>query len=670
MYKNVITVPIPNGIHTRIAAIIVHKAVQIKNKLGINLYIKTLSSKAPLAISMLALVSLKIKQNETIEVCCNEDTENGKKAVHDMCNFIINDLADNNPTTSKIDDIIEQNTIAYEQIVKNIPVGIVVIDENARITTMNDYGLKIVNKSISEVTGRFVKNVIPTSDLPNILKSKKKKVGETQYINDKLVIANRSPIFSNGMVIGALGVFQDISELVGIKELNERFKKILEASHELICFVDDRRIVSYINPAYEKHYNVKNSDIVGKDLIDISPNDLIIKVYNSKKSISNQVYHKDNKTIISTVTPIFADKKFKGVMSISRAADELKDLIQKLKNSEEKLNYYKEELNRHNGINGSFDSIIGNSGSLKECLIVADKASKSTSTVLIRGESGTGKELIAKAIHNNSNRKNEPFIRINCAAIPENLFESELFGYEKGAFTGAVKSKPGKFELADGGTIFLDEIGDMPLSMQVKILRVLQEREFESVGGLVTHKVDVRIIAATNKNLEEMLKQNKFREDLYYRLNVISILLPPLRDRKEDINLLVEHFIKKISKKLNKKVYKIDKKSLNYLREYHWPGNIRELENIIERAINMCDGDTIHSNDLPFFIKGENHDTEELINLKDGEIATMKEYEREIIEKAVKKYGSYNKAGKALGLTHRTVSLKCKKYGIHINKTH
>ncbi|WP_446897971.1 sigma 54-interacting transcriptional regulator [Clostridium sp. LBM24168] len=667
MYKNIITVPIRNGIHIRIAAIIVHKAVQIKNRYGINLYIKKLTAKEPLAVSMLALVSLKIKENEKIEVSCLENTENSKAAVHELCDFITNDLSQNNPIASKIDDIIEENTIAYEQIVKNIPVGIVVIDKNARITTMNEYALKIVDRNLREVTGRFIKDIIPTSDLPNLLKLKIKKVGETQYINNNIVISNRSPIFSNKKVIGALGIFQDISDLVGIKELNERFKKILEASHELICFVDDRRIVSYINPAYENHYNIKNSDIVGKDLINISPHGLRIKVFKSKKPIKNKVYHKYNKTIISTVTPIFADKKFKGVMSISRTADELKNLLKKLKDSEEKLNYYKEELNRQNRLGGSFHSIIGNSGSLKECLVIAEKASKSTSTVLIRGESGTGKELIAKAIHNNSNRKNEPLIRINCAAIPENLFESELFGYEKGAFTGAVKSKPGKFDLANKGTIFLDEIGDMPVSMQVKLLRVLQEKEFESVGGLTTHKVDVRIIAATNKNLESMLKINKFREDLYYRLNVISIMLPPLRDRKEDINLLVEHFIKKINKKLNKNISRIDKKSLNYLMEYHWPGNIRELENIIERAINMCDGDIIKSTDLPFYIKNDNPDTESLINLRNGKLATIEEYEKEIILKAMQKYGSYNKAGKILGLTHRTISLKCKKYGIDKN---
>lgn len=282
MYKNTIKVPIPNGIHTRIAATVVHRAVQLKNKYGINLYIKTLSTKEPLAVSMLALVSLKIRENEAIEVSCAEDIPNGKMAVKKLCDFITKDLVKNNLDISKIDDIIEENTIAYEQIVENIPVGIVVIDKNGRITTMNDYALKIANKSLSEVIGRFIKDIIPTSDLTNVLKIMKRKVGETQYINNNLVISNRSPIFSNNTVIGALGVFQDISDLVGIKELNERFKKILEASHELICFVDDRRIISYINPAYEKHYKVKSEDIVGKDLIDISPNGIRIKVFNSK----------------------------------------------------------------------------------------------------------------------------------------------------------------------------------------------------------------------------------------------------------------------------------------------------------------------------------------------------------------------------------------------------
>lgn len=667
MYKNSIIVPIPNGIHTRIAAMIVHKSTELKNKYNINLYIRNLSTKEPLAISMLALISLKIKENEIIEISCKEDSQAGQNSVLDLCDFISKEIATNNSTLSKIDDIIEENTIAYEQIVRNIPVGILVIDANGYITAMNDYSLKIVNKQLKDVIGRHVKDIIPTSDLTNVVLSKERRVGETQYINNHLVITNRSPIFSNNNVIGALGVFQDISELVGIKELNEKFSKILETSHDLICFVDERRIVSYINPSYEKHFGIKSSEIVGKDLLKVSSNGLRIKVFNTKEPAENVVNRKDNISIITSVQPIFIDGTFKGVISISKSVNELKDLVKKLEDSEEELRYYKEELKRHTNLSSSFSTIIGCSSSLKDCTIIAEKASQSTSTVLIRGESGTGKELIAKAIHNNSTRKDKPFVRVNCAAIPENLLESELFGYEKGAFTGAVKSKPGKFNIANGGTIFLDEIGDMPTSMQVKLLRVLQEREFESVGGLDTQIVDVRIIAATNRNLEKMIKENEFREDLYYRLNVINIMLPPLRHRKEDINLLVEHFIQKISLKLNKNVKDIDKKTLMYLQEYHWPGNIRELENIVERAINMCENNIITEKDLPFYIKNENSTNNSLINLRNGELSTLEDYEKEIITLAIKKYRSYNKTGKALGITHRTVALKCKKYGIDVD---
>ncbi|MBV7271558.1 sigma 54-interacting transcriptional regulator [Clostridiaceae bacterium UIB06] len=667
MYKNSITVPIRNGIHTRVAAMIVHKAAELKNKYDINLYIRNLSSKEPLAISMLALLSLKVREDEIIEVSCKEDSLNGQKAVVDLCNFITKDMATNNSVLSKIDDIIEENIIAYEQIVENIPVGILVIDANGYIVTINDYALDIAGKNSSNVIGRNIKDIIPTTDLPNTILSKKREVGETQYINNRLVITNRSPIFSNDKVIGALGVFQDISELVGVKELNEKFQKILEASHDLICFVDDRKIISYVNPAYEKYFGINSSDIVGKNIIQVSFSNLLDSVFNTKKPIENSIHKADGINVISTIEPIFIDGNFKGVMSISKAVDELKDLVNKLEESEEELNYYKEELKRHSELGSSFNSIIGCNGSLKDCLMIAQKASQSTSTVLIRGESGTGKEVIAKSIHNNSDRKDNPFVRVNCAAIPENLLESELFGYEKGAFTGAIKSKPGKFNIANGGTIFLDEIGDMPLSMQVKLLRVLQEREFESVGGLVTQSVDVRIIAATNRNLEEMIKQNKFREDLYYRLNVIAIILPPLRNRKEDINLLVEHFIHKINDKLNKNVTGIDQKSLMYLQEYHWPGNIRELENIIERAINMCDGNIITKKDLPFYIIDINSESDSLINLTNGDLQPLEHYEKELITLAMKKYKSYNKAGKVLGITHRTVALKCKKYNININ---
>ena len=371
--------------------------------------------------------------------------------------------------------------------------------------------------------------------------------------------------------------------------------------------------------------------------------------------------------LITTIEPIFIDDTFKGIISTSKTVIEIRELVSKLRKSEEELNYYKDELLRHTS-NSSFKDIIGSSGILKDILYICEKASKTTSTVLIRGESGTGKELIAKAIHNNSDRYKESFVRVNCAAIPENLLESELFGFEKGAFTGAIKSKPGKFAIADGGTIFLDEIGDMPISMQVKLLRILQEREIESLGSISPQKIDVRVIAATNRNLENLMKENKFREDLYYRLNVLSISLPPLKDRKVDIPALTDYFIQKLNQRLNKNVRGITSETLYCLQEYSWPGNIRELENIIERAINLNEDGLLSSKDLPNYIKNNSSHSNNLINVFGNDILPFEEYEKQIIKLAMQKYKSFNKTGKALGLTHRTISLKCKKYDIVVDK--
>jgi two-component system, NtrC family, response regulator AtoC len=248
--------------------------------------------------------------------------------------------------------------------------------------------------------------------------------------------------------------------------------------------------------------------------------------------------------------------------------------------------------------------LIGRSPQLEQVFGVIEKVADTPSTVLISGESGTGKELIARALHGNSSRKAGPFIKINCAAIPKTLMESELFGYEKGAFTGAVASKPGRFELADGGTLFLDEIGEIPVEMQVKLLRVLQESEFERVGGIKTIKVDVRLVTATNRDLQKEVASQTFREDLFYRLNVVPIHLPPLRERRGDIPLLVEHFIARFNERLKKQIAGIDEEALTRLMAHPWPGNIRELENVLERTILFCEGPTIHASNLPPEISG------------------------------------------------------------------
>jgi two-component system response regulator AtoC len=313
-----------------------------------------------------------------------------------------------------------------------------------------------------------------------------------------------------------------------------------------------------------------------------------------------------------------------------------------------------------------FQNIIGKNKKMLEIFELIKDIAQTSSTVLIRGESGTGKELIANAIHFNSDRAKKPFIKVNCAVLNENLLESELFGHVKGAFTGAIRDKIGRFELANHGTIFLDEIGDISPNMQLKLLRVLQEGEFERVGGTETKKVDVRVIAATNKNLEEAMQKGEFRQDLYYRLNVIPIFVPPLRERKDDIPLLVDYFIDRFSTLFNKTIKGISEDALNALVQYHWPGNIRELENVIERAIVLIKSDVITVKDLPDYVQSKTQTMAAIPDDTNGSLQDMVEaYEKQLILKALEKH-NHNKlqTAKSLGLHRSTFMSKLKKYGI------
>jgi len=305
-------------------------------------------------------------------------------------------------------------------------------------------------------------------------------------------------------------------------------------------------------------------------------------------------------------------------------------------------------------------TIVGESKPIKEVLSIITKVAKSDTTVLIRGESGTGKELVARAIHNLSDRTHQKFIAISCAALPESLLESELFGYERGAFTGAMRRKEGRFELADGGTLFLDEIGDIPLEMQIKLLRVIEAQEFERLGGKDLVKIDVRILAATNQDLEQRIQEKKFREDLYYRLNVISIVLPPLRERKDDILLLIDHFLKKYSKKLNKEIAGITPQAKDVLLNYSWPGNVRELENVIERGMVLCRSNVLDVSDLPEFRTLERKEI-----LEDN--LTLQELEKRYISRVLQQtQGNMGQTADILGIHRNTLRLKIKEYGIEI----
>lgn len=309
-----------------------------------------------------------------------------------------------------------------------------------------------------------------------------------------------------------------------------------------------------------------------------------------------------------------------------------------------------------------FSQIIGNSSAMRHVYDQVSQVARSNATVLLRGESGTGKEMIAHAIHYNSLRSKGPFIKVNCAALPETLIESELFGFEKGAFTGADRMKKGRFEIADGGTIFLDEIGDLPPQTQVKLLRVIQEREIQRLGGTETIKINVRFITATNKNLEDEIAGGSFREDLYYRLNVFTIFLPPLRERKSDILLLAEHFLDKYEREHGKDIKRISTPAIDMLTSYHFPGNVRELENVIERAVLVCDEQVIHGHHLPPTLQtAEISDTVTQLSLT----GAVESYERDLIQDALKtSRGNVARAARQLDSTERILSYKIRKYGI------
>ena len=309
-----------------------------------------------------------------------------------------------------------------------------------------------------------------------------------------------------------------------------------------------------------------------------------------------------------------------------------------------------------------FSSIIGTSGPVRQMYEQMAQVAATNTTVLIRGESGTGKELIAHAIHYNSPRAHKPFIKVSCAALPDSLIESELFGYEKGAFTGADQRKKGRFEMAEGGTLFLDEIGDIALSTQVKLLRVLQEREFERLGSTETVKVNVRLLTATNKDMEQGIAAGTFREDLYYRLNVFSIFVPPLRERKADLLLLVDHFLEKLSVEHHKNIKRISTPAIDMLMSYHWPGNVRELQNVLERAVLVCDGQVIHGHHLPPSLQtAEASGTVTRVSLADA----VAGFEKDLIQDALKTTrGNRAKAARLLDSTERVLNYKVRKYGI------
>lgn len=434
-----------------------------------------------------------------------------------------------------------------------------------------------------------------------------------------------------------------------------------DASESLVI-IDSNGYIVMMNKPYADFLGIRQEEAIGKPVVNIIDNTRLHIVVNRGESEYGQVqWIRGHKAITSRI-PIFNDGQIIGAIGKVNFKDssELDKLYKKVEEQNKELSNYKERFRKIKGNYFALDNIIGNNQKIMELKDIVKRVSHSDSTVLITGQSGTGKEVFATAIHETSNRKDNNFVKINCAAIPEHILESELFGYDEGAFTGSKKGgKIGKFELASHGTIFLDEIGDMSIDMQSKILRVLQDKVVERVGGNDPKKVDVRIIAATNQNLIEKIEKGKFREDLYYRLNVVHIKLPLLRDRKDDISILCNFFIKKFNDKFGIYIEKISDEAMSRMLDYNWPGNIRELENVIERAYNFVEGDEITLENLPDNILNYMYASKGKLNNK------MNNFEKEMIVKTLKECnGNKSRTARILGVNRPNLYQKLKKYNI------
>lgn len=453
-----------------------------------------------------------------------------------------------------------------------------------------------------------------------------------------------------------------------IKVLISQLQTVINVIEKSVIITDCSGRINYYNNKADNLFNIKllNHENINEILLDID----VCEIFKSGKEIYNKEFnYEDNITSfrgIINAKIYFSDDNSNNIEAVVFIMEELRQIISSARNI------------ISTNIVTEFKNIKYISNKMDNVISLAKKASQTDSTVLITGESGTGKELFARALHYDSSRKKEAFLAINCSAIPENLFESELFGYEEGAYTGALKGgHPGKFELAHKGTLLLDEIGDMPLNLQPKLLRVLQDSKVMRIGGKGYIDVDVRIIASTNCNLEEKVRNKEFREDLYYRLNVIPINIPPLRERTEDIELLARYFIHKFSCKLNKTVENINSDALSLIKNYQWNGNVRELENAIEYAVNMTDKASIDVDSLPYKFKNtknkfiENNVKEHNV-IEHSVLHTIDELERNELKKAIKLYGlannAVNKICEELGISRATFYRKIKKYNLISNQ--
>ncbi|MHB9093727.1 MAG: sigma 54-interacting transcriptional regulator [Eubacteriales bacterium] len=548
--------------------------------------------------------------------------------------------------------------------------GVIVISDEGRIVYFDMNAESILGLKGKAIYGIHINKVIHDSKLCEVAKKGQPHIRIKEKFHDNQIVLckYRFPLYIGSKIVGAIGIFQDISEkeqlhenLRNLRGLNLEMVGILESMYDGIVVMDNNGKVIRINSSYELITGLSAHDILEADikyLIDEGclPGFVLSEVLEKKKRV-HIIENIKGREFLIIATPVFdGDSKLVRVVVIIKDIDYLNELIMNLQVTQDiATRYYAgpEPL-------GAQEDIVASSIAMRRVVSLAKKVAQVDSNVLVTGETGVGKEIVARSVHECSNRRGGPFIKLNCGAIPEQLLESELFGYDSGAFTGAKKEgKPGLIELADGGTLFLDEVADLPMNLQVKLLRVLQEREVMRVGSTKHKKVDFRLIAATNRNLEQMVKENTFREDLFYRLNVIPVFIPPLRERKEDVVPLIMSFLSKFNKKYGM-TKKVSPEVIKGLLNYDWPGNIREVENTIERLVVTSDSSLILADNLKENTRISNVEENNPKQLTE----VLDETEKQLIYQAYQQCKTTREMAEALGISQSAVVKKMKKYGI------
>lgn len=576
-----------------------------------------------------------------------------------------------NPINKAAADAIETiATMQFETIIDAIPNGIMTIDGNGIIVVVNQSACQLLGLEKADVIGQHIVDLVPETRLLYVLDMQQPLFGQKVMVGNVHVLANVAPIVVDGKTVGAVSIFQDMSileeaasELDKVKSIMREFESIFNSSYDGLTLLDANGVMMRVNHAYERLTGIKGEEVIGKNMRDLISQgyydqSVSLKVIEKRERVTINQVIKGNRVILVTGTPVFdGEGNLDSVVVNNRDITELADLRSEITKSREENRRFRSEITHLRSLQLGTGNIIFRSLSMERAIETAQTVANVDSTVLITGESGTGKELIAKLIHGAGKGVDKPFIKINCAAVPENLLESELFGYEQGAFTGAKKEgKPGLFELAHNGTLFLDEIGDMPLVLQAKILRVLQEKEVMRVGGVKPISINVRIIAATHRDLAKMLDEGKFRADLYYRLMVVPIHLPPLRERKDDIPILIHYFRDKYNKKFNF-TKSITGQAIDHMVAYQWRGNVRELENVVERMIVTSRQDELTTDHLPEHIL-----TRTIIDKKSKLKAAVEQTEAFLLAEAYKECHSWDDVGKRLGIDRATTYRKAGKY--------